>query len=100
AQYKPMSRGAGVKSVVQAPPSIHRRGHGESRTGRALRRAPLLAERVKLKGVVRWRVWCRHCQEWHLSRPRRGAPPGALPELEQPVAEQVQSGGEEKTKAP
>jgi hypothetical protein len=25
----------------------------------------LAAEQVRIKGVVRWRVWCRHCGTWH-----------------------------------
>ena len=35
--------------------------------------APTLpAERIKVKGVVRWRVWCRHCGEWHYHGPAEG----------------------------
>ena len=25
----------------------------------------LPAEQVKVKGVTRWRAWCRHCEAWH-----------------------------------
>ena len=46
--------------------------------------APTLpAERIKVKGVVRWRVWCRHSEEWHDHGPAEGAPRGALPGFEQ-----------------
>ena len=35
--------------------------------------APTLpAERTKVKGVVRWRVWCAHCEVWHDHGPAQG----------------------------
>src|SRR5687768_14357514 len=35
--------------------------------------APTLgAEAVSVAGVTRWRVWCRHCQAWHLHGPGEG----------------------------
>jgi hypothetical protein len=35
--------------------------------------APTLpAERIKANGVVRWRVWCRHCGAWHYHGPAGG----------------------------
>jgi len=37
--------------------------------------APTLpAERIKIRGVVRWRVWCRHCKAWHYHGPAEGHP--------------------------
>lgn len=35
--------------------------------------APTLgAESVKVDGVVMWRVWRKHCQEWHYHGPGEG----------------------------
>ena len=35
--------------------------------------APTLpAEQVRIKGTMRWRVWCRHCEAWHHHGPAEG----------------------------
>ena len=34
--------------------------------------APLPAYEAKYRGVVRWFVWCRHCQMWHDHGPAEG----------------------------
>jgi hypothetical protein len=35
--------------------------------------APTLpAAEVVVHGVTRWRVWCRHCNEWHYHGPAEG----------------------------
>lgn len=35
--------------------------------------APVLpAYEARIRGAVRWLVWCRHCQVWHRHGPAKG----------------------------